>query len=148
MATITVNITFNDKQVTISLNGLTTIPIVKTEKAEDWKSMHYIEYSIDKYCKWIFSWSYLHGEQFFKIEQQYLFPSDSRPTPMNYNAWTTLAFWSYIDKPSIGTIQTNKVYCRKYNKSQIPEIESIVWTTKGCPYGDWNTSNAENGYFR
>ena len=55
MATITFNITFNEDNINICLNGLTTNPIVKTVKAESWKSLHYIEYAIDKYCKWIFN---------------------------------------------------------------------------------------------
>ena len=146
MANVTFTINFHDKQIILS--GLTPKPIQQSIIHVDGGSNnHYhLEYKLDPYVKWVFIWTECCKEQFFKVKQFYEFPS-TRITPIGYKPWSTLASWSYIAKPSIGTMQKNNIYRNCYYSAYMPEINSIVCNTVGSEYGDWDTTNTENGYW-
>ena len=150
MASVKFLIDFQKKVV--SLSGLTSNPIQKNiilnlKEPKHIKKMVYLEHMLDVKSKWVFSWEHWNGqEQFFKIEQYMPFPSP-RPVPKGYKPWTQIASWSYLSNPSIGTMQKDTIYRNYYCKDQMPEIKDIVFKTIGSPGGDWETTEATDGYW-
>ena len=86
-------------------------------------------------------------EQFVEF-QEYNSPNDISCTSCKEkNPWKLLGKWSYIQKPQIGTIQTNKVYRIVYNSNKFPNVNKINISIIGCPYGDWNNKHYTEGYY-
>ena len=113
------------------------------------KKMFFLEYNLPSTngAKLVFTWEQWGlKEQFFRIEQYYPFPGN-RPAPIDYKPWTQIASWSYISKPTVGTLQKNNIYENYFYTSQVPEIGKISFEVRGAPCGDWNTTDCEKGYW-
>lgn len=150
MSSVYVSFDFNAGFATLS--GLTDEPIQNTIRLEDTQllpntKMCYIEYELDQGAKWVFVWEqYADYEQYCRI-QQYLPSLVSRPPPLNYDPWTTIASWSYLTNSQISTNQQSRVYRNIYHPEQFPEMKDITFMIKGTPGGDWDTTEYTNGYW-
>jgi len=145
-----VNVTFDFNKGVATLTGLEKT-VETTCDASITTLSHYkmriIEYQLEDDAKWVFVWEqYGTWEQFFSFKQ-YLPWKMSRPKPTSYNPWSVLASWSYIAKPSKGTLQTNTIYRNSYNYQQFPEIKNIEFKVIGTQDMDWDTINATDGYW-
>ena len=107
----------------------------------DFTKMASISFFFNDNFKWVFSWSvWCEREQFIKFSQYKKVNEKDDP-------WIDLVKWSYISKPSRGTVQTDKVYRMFYEDTLFPEVNNIFVEIKGSPYGDWNTSEFTSGYY-
>jgi len=108
----------------------------------------HIEYPLDDGAKWVFRWEQYAGhEQFFRLDQ-FMPWTAKRPLPNGYNPWSNLAGWSYIAKPSHGTVQTNTIYRNFYYPEQFPELKHVSFEIIGAPAGDWKSDDfTEDGYY-
>lgn len=148
-----VHIAFRFDENKVTLSGMTDKPIEKNMEdlnhhQDAWNLKYFLEHPMGENGeKWVFSWNqWAKKEQFFKLEQYVPFPR-SALQPMHYDPWSTLASWSYIADPSIGTIQTNKVYRNKYHCAHFPD-KDISFEVIGEPcVGNWNTFEFESGYW-
>lgn len=138
------------------LSGITETPIEKSIDElslyeDNWNTEYFLEHPMGENGeKWVFSWKqWANKEQFFELKQYYPFPKTTAfiQAPIQYDPWTSLARWSYIANPSPGTIQTNKVYRIVYRSKGFPG-KKISFEVNGKPsVGNWNTTNAEKGYW-
>ena len=148
----TVNIIFDYDKGIATLDGFDKpcqqkICLVSARLSQWWK-MGYIEFYLKDDVKWSFVWEeWANHEQFFKLDK-YAKPEYGRPGDEGYDPWSKLASWSYIPRPSKGTIQKSHIYKNYYKSHLFPEIGKITFTVKGNPNGDWSSDNTSHeGYW-
>lgn len=107
------------------------------EKSNNWTDMVSVSYSFNKDYKWVFTWEIWAEKEQFVTFSEY----DKN------RLWTDFAKWSHISKPSLGTLQTNKVYRLFYKKHFFPNVNNISINIIGSKYGDFNNNNYVEGYF-
>lgn len=146
-----INVHFDLKNLfaTIEFNGIKKQEKINITTINKWIDMASISWHFDENDKnkkkWVFIWQiWAELEQFVKFEE-YKRPceNDNNPKP-----WTTFAKWSYISKPSKGTLQKDKLYQNLYDSKKFPEIDEVNISVTGSKYGDINTKNCKDyGYW-
>jgi len=129
-----------------SLSGLTKDTIEKKIELlacykDTWNTTYFFEYPLKNTGeKWVFTWNqWAEHEQFFKLEH-YNSLGETNP-------WTTLAQWSYIAHPQLGTKQKNKIYRTIYNSNMLMN-NHVIFEVKGSPsVENWNTIESVDGYW-
>lgn len=142
MNNIQIKFDFSKNIASINYLGSVIEKQVSIIDINNFTKMASISYQFDSEHKWVFNWSvWAEREQFMSFEE-YKKLDDYKKDP-----WTTMAKWSYIDMPQIGTVQTKDVHRLSYQKHLFPEVGEIKFTIVGSPYGDWNNNNIVEGYY-
>ena len=143
MNKISVEFNQNKNIVTLKYLGKKIEKNINMVDINEWSKMSFVSFFFNEDHKWVFSWEiYNKWEQFLKISE-YKKSDDLRIR----SPWTDLVKWSYIDKPSKGTLQTNNVYRLFYKPEFFTNVEDIQISVIGSPYGDFNTKNYVEGYY-
>ena len=140
------NITFDLKNLVghISYDNEFKKENINIFKINNFTYMASMSLIFDKNFKWVFTWEvWANHEQFvdfLQYNKMLLIDSNIK------NGWQTLAKWSYISKPSKGTVQTNNVYQMTYKENKLSNI-NVNFSVIGSPYGDFNSNKFIKGYY-
>tara|TARA_Y100000589_G_C26982615_1_gene559218 strand:- start:94 stop:522 length:429 start_codon:yes stop_codon:yes gene_type:complete len=142
MNNIQINFDFNKNIASIKYLGSIVEKKISIIAINNFTKMASISYQFNNDHKWVFNWSvWAEREQFMSFEE-YKKLDDYTKDP-----WKTLAKWSYINMPQIGTVQTNDVRQMSYQKHLFPQVGKINFTIIGSPYGSWDNNNILQGYY-
>lgn len=142
MNNVTINFDFSKSTASINYFGSVIEKQISITQINNYTNMASISYQFDSDHKWVFNWtSWAEREQFFEFAE-YKKQEDRKKDP-----WTTMAKWSYIDMPQIGTVQKKDVHRLSYKNHLFPQVGKIKFTIEGSPHGDWNNNKIVKGYY-
>ena len=142
MSNITINFDFSKSTASINYLGSVIEKQISITQINNYTNMASISYQFDSDHKWVFNWtSWAEREQFIEFAEY------KKQEDLKIDPWKTLAKWSYIDMPQIGTVQNKDVHRLSYQKHLFPQVGEIKFTIVGSPYGDWNNNNIVEGYY-
>lgn len=132
---------FENHLITLKINGETILKEFNPNNLDSgpWWKILSIEYHIDEYSKWVFTWrEWSCRQQFFELSK-YTQPTAGKPGDPVYQTWSELANWQHISDPQPGTIQTSNVYRTRYRESLFLELKELYFEVIGRSGKNWNT---------
>ena len=142
MNNIQVNFDFNKNVAIIKYLGSVIKKNISVIEINNYTKMASIDYKFNSQHKWVFNWLvWAEREQFLEFSEY------KKQSEYTKDPWRTLAKWSYIRNPQIGTVQTSDVHRMIYKEYLFPDVGEIIFKIEGTIYGDWNNNNFVEGYY-